>query len=88
MTISYDRLTNSFDSIGTFNSENNDFFILHSSLTWSLSSLQGDFAGTYTVAPLASTPEPSTLLLLLLFLSALALASGMAWRRKTPYVTI
>ena len=86
MTITYDRLTNSFDSIGTFNSENNDFFILHSTLTWSLSSLQGDFSGTYTVAPVASTPEPSTLLLL--FLSALALASGMAWRRKTPYVTV
>ena len=46
----------------------------------------GDFSGTYTVAPVASTPEPSTLLLL--FLSALALASGMAWRRKTPYVTV
>jgi PEP-CTERM motif-containing protein len=86
MTITYDRLTNSFDSIGTFNSENNDFFILHSTLTWSLSSLQGDFSRTYTVAPVASTPEPSTLLLL--FLSALALASGMAWRRKTPYVTV
>ena len=42
MTITYERLTNSFDSIGTFNSENNDFFILHSTLTWSLSSLQGD----------------------------------------------
>jgi PEP-CTERM motif len=53
---------------------------------WSLSSLQGDFSGTYTVAPVASTSEPSTLLLL--FLSALALASGMAWRRKTPYVTV
>jgi len=86
MTITYDRLTNSFDSIGTFNSENNDFFILHSTLTWSLSSLQGDFSGTYTVAPLASTPEPSTLLPL--FLSALALASGMARRRKTPDVTV
>jgi hypothetical protein len=86
MTITYDRLTNSFDSIGTFNSENNDFFILHSTLTWSLSSLQGDFSGTYTVAPVASTPEPSTLLPL--FLSALALASGMARRRKTPDVTV
>ena len=86
MTITYDRLTNSFDSIGTFNSENNDFFILHSNLTWSLSSLQGDFSGTYTVAPVASTPEPSTLLPL--FLSALALASGMARRRKTPDVTV
>jgi PEP-CTERM motif len=86
MTITYDRLTNSFDSLGTFNSENNDFFILHSTLTWSLSSLQGDFSGTYTVAPLASTPEPSTLLLL--FLSALVLAGAIAWRRKTPYATI
>jgi hypothetical protein len=89
MTITYDRLTNSFDSIGTFNSENNDFFILHSTLTWSLSSLQGDFSGTYTVAPLASTPEPSTLLLLFLSaLSALVLAGAIACRRKTPYATI
>ena len=86
MTITYDRLTNSFDSIGTFNSENNDFFILHSTLTWSLSSLQGDFSGTYTVAPVASTPEPSTLLLL--FLSALVLVGAIAWRCKTPYATI
>jgi len=86
MTITYHRLTNSFDSSGTFNSENNDFFILHSTLTWSLSSLQGDFSGTYTVAPLASTPEPSTLLLL--FLSALVLVGAIAWRRQTPYATI
>jgi hypothetical protein len=43
VTIAYDRLTNSLNSSGTFNSENNDFFILHSTFTWSLSSLQGDF---------------------------------------------
>jgi hypothetical protein len=85
-TITYDRLTNSFSSIGTFNSENNDFFILHSTLTWSLSSLQGDFSGTYAVAPLATTPEPSTLTLL--SLSILVLAAAMARRRKPYNATI
>jgi hypothetical protein len=83
VTITSDRLTNSLNSIGTFNSENNDFFILHSTFTWSLSSLQGDFSGTYAVSPLVSTPEPSTLLLL--FLSSLVLACAMAWRRQAPY---
>ncbi|HEY1468636.1 MAG TPA: PEP-CTERM sorting domain-containing protein [Candidatus Acidoferrum sp.] len=82
VTITYDRLTNSFDSIGTFNSENRDFFIMHSDLNWSLSSLQGDFSGTYVVAP-AGTPEPSTLLLLCL--SSLMLAGAMVWRRRCPW---
>ena len=86
VTITYDRLTNSFSSIGTFNSENNDFFILHSTLTWSLSSLQGDFSGTYAVAPLVTTPEPSTLALL--FLSVLMLAAAIACRRKPYNATI
>jgi hypothetical protein len=84
-TITYDRLTNSFSSVGTFNSENNDFFILMSNDTWSLSSLAGDFSGTYTVTPVG-TPEPSTLWLL--FLSVLVLAGRMAWRRKTHYAAI
>jgi hypothetical protein len=83
-TITYDRLTNTFSSIGTFNSENNDFFILFASHNWSLSSLQGDFSGTYAVTPVG-TPEPPVLLLL--FVSGLALAVGMAWRRKTHYAT-
>ena len=83
-TIAYDRLTNSFSSVGTFNSENNDFFILHSTLTWSLSSLQGDFSGTYAVAPLATTPEPSTLALLFL---SVALVAAMAVRRKPHIAT-
>lgn len=83
VTITYDRLTNSLSSIGTFNSENNDFFILHSNPTWSLSSLQGDFSGSYAVSPLVSTPEPSTLLLLLL--SALVLAGPWPGGVKSPF---
>jgi hypothetical protein len=79
-TITYDRLTNSFSSIGTFNSENNDFLILFPNFT-----LQGDFSGTYVVTPVG-TPEPSTLALL--FLSALVLGAGMAWRRKAHYAAI
>lgn len=76
-TITYDRLTNSFSSIGTFNSENNDFFILFAGGSWMLSSLQGDFSGTYAVTPVG-TPEPP--MPVLLFLSALVLVAGLAWR--------
>jgi hypothetical protein len=73
VTITYDRLTNSFTSIGTFNSENLDFLILFPNLTWDLSTIQGDFSGTYSVSPAGvGVPEPSTSLLLLL--SAIALA--------------
>jgi hypothetical protein len=64
-SITYDRMTNTFSSIGTFNSENNDFFILFSNGAWQLSSLSGDFSGTYSVTP-AGVPEPSSFVLLLL----------------------
>ena len=79
-SITYNRLTNSFSSVGTFNSENNDFFILFSDLNWNLSTIEGDFSGTYTVSP-AGVPEPSTSALL--FLSAMVLAGGMARRNIT-----
>src|SRR5260370_7781071 len=39
VTITYDRLTNSFSSIGTFNSENNDFFFLFPNLPCPLTPL-------------------------------------------------
>jgi hypothetical protein len=77
-TITYNRLTNSFSSIGTFNSENHDFLILFSGLNWSLSSLQGDFSGTYTVTPVG-VPEPPTSALLLV--PAIALI-GLSIRRR------
>ena len=63
--ITYDRLTNTFTSIGTFNSENfGDFFNLFNNNTWILSTANGDFAGTYTVSP-TGVPEPPTSVLLL-----------------------
>lgn len=80
MTITYARGTNSFSSIGTFNSENNDFFILFSNGDWLLSSLNGDFGGTYTVSPVHTTPEPSSVLLLLL--SSVGLAGLKARKRR------
>ena len=80
VTITFDRSTNTLSSIGTFNSENNDFLIFHSDLNWSLSSLQGDFSGTYAVSP-SGVPEPPTSVLLLL--SAMVLAAGMALRNIT-----
>jgi hypothetical protein len=80
VTITYDRSTNSLSSIGTFNSENNDFLIFYSDLNWSLSSLQGDFTGTYSVSP-SGVPEPPTSVLLLL--AAMVLAAGSALRNIT-----
>lgn len=71
-TITYDRLSNSFSSIGTFNSENMDFFILFSNGAWQLSALNGDFAGTYSVTPTSTgVPEPPSSVLLLLGVIAL-----------------
>ncbi len=75
VTITYDRSTNTLSSIGTFNSENNDFLIFHSDLNLDLSSLAGDFSGTYTVSP-SGVPEPPTSVLLLL--SWMVLAAGKA----------
>jgi len=72
VTITYDRPSNSFSSIGTFNSENMDFFILFSNDTWQLSTLNGDFAGTYSVTPTSTgVPEPPSSVLLLLGVIAL-----------------
>jgi hypothetical protein len=78
ISITYNRLTNSFSSIGTFNSENRDFLILFPDLNWSLSSLQGDFSGTYTVTPVG-VPEPPASALLLV--PAIALI-GLSIRRR------
>jgi hypothetical protein len=80
VTITYDRLTNSFSSIGTFNSENNDFFILFPDKSWDLSTLNGDFFGTYAVTP-AGVPEPPTSALLLLSAMVLVGFNGVAIQR-------
>ncbi len=52
-SITYNRLTNSFSSVGTFNSENNDFFILFSDLNWNLSTRADGPEGNFRMLPTA-----------------------------------
>ena len=84
MTITYDRLSNSFSSIGTFNSENMDFFILFlfPNETWQLSTLSGDFSGTYSVTPTSTgvSEPPSSVLLLLGVIALTGLVARQASR--------
>lgn len=77
-SITYDRSTNTFSSVGTFNSENNDFFVILSNSTWILSTTSGgSFSGTYVVTPVAVAEPPTSALLLL---AAIVLAVLMARR--------
>ena len=85
-SITYDRLTNTLASIGTFNSENRDFFIFFSDGNWQLSTLNGDFSGTYAVTPVGVPEPPIPALLSLTPIVLMGLSMRRRWRSVgTPW---